>query len=187
MKRRSRQPLLVLSVLVATAFLLLASAGPALGGPVPTPSISPSSVTAVVFPGQSIQVEKSVQTPVIPPKIDIFLMQDETGSMYDDIAALQALAPDLWDAIAATGTDFTMGVAGFRDFAVAPFGSPGDWVYRLTTDLTTDKTTFVAGVGALTAAGGDDTPEAQLEGVHYAAAPAHAAIDSNPGCGHHRP
>ena len=152
--------------------------------------VEPSEVTADLEAGGSIEVTKEVATPEIPPLIDILLLEDETGSFMDDIDELQTLAPAIWDAIAASGADFTMGVSGFRDFAQPdpdhyppdpPWGWPGDWVYRLLQDLTGTKATFVAGVNALTATSGAgaDTPEAQLEALHYLATPSHAAIDSN--------
>jgi hypothetical protein len=72
-----------------------------------------------------------------------------------------------------------MGVAGFRDFAQSTWGWPGDWVYRLPQDLTSTKADFLSGIGNLTAGGGYDGPEAQLEALHYLAVPGHAAIDSN--------
>lgn len=144
-------------------------------------TVDPSSVEAELHPGESIEVEKRVTTPLYPPVVDIFLLEDETGSFVDDIATLQALAPDIWDAIAVAGVDFTMGVGGFRDFAQDGWGLAGDWVYRRTQNLTNTKADFVNGVNALTAVlgAGADGPEAQLEALHYAAVPGHAAIDSN--------
>jgi len=141
--------------------------------------VEPPEVQADLAPGESMVVQKAVTTPEIPQVIDILLLEDETGSFSDDIANLQAVAPALWDAIAASGADFTMGVAGFRDFAQNGWGNGGDHVYRLLQDLTSTKTDFVNGINGLSASGGNDTPEAQLEALHYAADPSHAAIDSN--------
>ena len=141
--------------------------------------VSPSSVSVQLAPGESVEIEKSVVTPEIPPMLDVFLLEDETGSFGDDIANLKALAPDIWDRIADSGTDFTFGVGGFRDYARGPWGNSGDWVYDLNQDLTTDKTAFVNGVNALTAGGGADGPEGYLEALHYIADASHGPIDSN--------
>jgi hypothetical protein len=141
--------------------------------------VHPANVDAKLAPGQSMTVIKEVTTPRVPPIIDIFLLEDETGSFADDVGNMKALAPDIWDAIAAEAVDFTMGVGGFRDFAQDDWGAPGDHVYRLLQDLTPDRATFVAGVAALTAAEGADYPEAYLEALHYLATPGHPAIDSN--------
>lgn len=143
------------------------------------PGVEPGSVTATLNPGESTTVDKTVGTTEIPPLVDIYLLEDESGSFFDDIPALQALAPDIWDDIDATGTNFTMGVAGFRDVDQSFWGSNGDWVYRQHQDLTDDRTAFVNGVNALSAGGGGDGPEAQLEALHYVADTSHPAIDSN--------
>jgi len=175
---RRRLAFLGLPILMV-AFGVLGRASSALATDPPPPSITPSSVARTIADGQSENINKTVQTPTIPPLVDIFLLEDETGSFGDDIANLVAVAGPLWDAIAASGTNFTMGVGGFRDFAQDGWGSTGDWVYRRLSDLTTTKATFTGAVGSLTAGGGNDGPEAQLEALHYVAVPAHAAIDSN--------
>lgn len=159
--------------LLLTVLLTLALALPAAA------QVEPPVVEKELAPGASMMLIKEVTTPPIPPVIDIFLLEDETGSFWDDIDELQALAPAIWDAIAASGADFTMGVAGFRDFDQDGWGSTGDHVYRLVQDLTSDKDDFVAGVGNLSAWGGNDGPEAQLEALHYLAVPTHPWIDSD--------
>lgn len=144
-----------------------------------TPGVRPQSVSVQIAPGESTTVGKHVRTPEIPPKADIFLLEDETGSFGDDIDELQALAPSIWDEVDASATDFAMGVGGFRDYAQSTWGSSRDWVYRRTQDLTTNENDFVAGVDALTAGGGNDFPEGYLEALHYIAVNSHGAIDSN--------
>ena len=141
--------------------------------------VEPPIVTGSLAPGESMTITKTVTTPGIPPVVDIFLLEDETGSFCDDIATLKGLASEIWDAISDSGTDFTMGVGGFRDFGESPWGYPDDWVYRRLTDLTNDKNAFIEAVDILTAGAGGDCPEAQLEALHYLAVPEHPAIDSN--------
>lgn len=149
------------------------------------PGVNPRTVSVQLAPGESTTVEKTVTTPEIPPIADIFLLQDETGSfgpaLDDDIAQLRALAPEIWDGIAATDTNFTMGVGGFRDYAQDGWGQDSDHVYRRVEDLTGTKSTFLDGVNDLSAPGGagGDGPEGYLEALHYVADEAHAAIDSN--------
>lgn len=140
--------------------------------PPSSPSLTPplTSSTQPQIPGSSI----------IDVPLDIVLVQDETGSMGDDISALVSLAPDIWDGIAAiTTSEFRMAVVGFRDFARAPWGSSGDFVYRRLSDLTSSRTQFMAGVNQLTADGGADDPEAQYGTLSYLLTPTHACIDSN--------
>ncbi|MFC1969324.1 hypothetical protein ACFLVF_02410 [Chloroflexota bacterium] len=166
---------LVLYVLIAMVLLL------GLSSPVMA-EVDPAEMTKNMMPGESETIIKKVTTSEIPPLIDIILLEDETASFSDDIATLKALAPDIWDAIVLSGVDFTMGVFGFGDFARQQegWGAPGDHVVHRHQDLTATKATFVAGVNSLSASGGGDFEEAQLEALHYIATPlTHPAIDSN--------
>lgn len=118
---------------------------------------------------------QSIDTP-----LDIVILQDETGSMGDDIDVLQALVPEIWDDLAAmTTVEFRIGVAGFRDFARYEWGSPDDWVYRSIGPLTSSRSSFQVAVDALTASGGADGPEAQYPALYYLSAANHPCIDSN--------
>ena len=148
----------------------------------PVIGVAPTAVTGELAPGQSMTVAKTVHTIAIPPLVDIFLLEDETASFGDDIANLQALAAPggpLITALDATGANYATGVGGFRDFAQDGWGSSADWVYKRYSNITPGGAGFVAGVPSLTAGGGADIPEAQLEALHYVALPGHAAIDSN--------
>ena len=78
-----------------------------------------------------------------------------------------------------SGSDYATCVIGFRDFAQSFWGDPGDWVYKRHADVGAGGGPLLAGVGLLSAGGGFDGPEAQLEALHYLADPTHAAIDSN--------
>jgi hypothetical protein len=119
-------------------------------------------------------------TATIDIPLDIVLLQDETGSMSDDITILKTLAPQIWDNLAGVSTaGFRMSVVGFRDYARSPWGDSGDWVYRMKQDFTTARSQFVNGVNLLSAGGGNDGPEGQLPALHYMLIPSHACIDSN--------
>ena len=135
-------------------------------------NVDPSSHSVTITSGQSYTTEiiKSVYNPSIPPKLDLLLLEDETGSFGDDISIMKGtqldysdgLAAYIWGNISLAVSDFRGAVAGFRDFEPSPWGWTGDWVYRLLTDMTSNKTTWLSGIGALTAGGGNDWPEAQL-------------------------
>src|SRR3990170_2826886 len=148
----------------------------------PTFGVVPAVVTETIAPGNSIDVPKTVHTLAIPPLVDICLVEDETGSFSDDIANLQALAGpggSLITALDATGSNYATCVVGYRDFAQDSWGNTGDWVYRRLADVTLAGAGFLSGVPLLSAGGGADIPEAQLEALHYLADPLHLAIDSN--------
>jgi hypothetical protein len=134
-------------------------------------------------PGSSFTQTKTITTTPIPPKIDICLDEDESGSFGDDIATLRNLVdPETGTLIPAlddTGANYATCVIGFRDFAQSFWGEAGDWVYKRHADVTAGGGGFETGVPLLTAGGGGDLPEAQLENLHYLATPSHAAINSN--------
>jgi hypothetical protein len=154
--------------LASAAALLLAqlSAAAVLGS-----DIQPRTVEEIIFPGGSVGIQKTVTTPALPPVVDICLLQDETGSFFDDIINLQTAAPGIYDAIVAASPDAQFAVAGFRDYPVNPYGDPGDWVYRLLSSMNATKPAWLAGVGVLSAGGGNDTPEAQYDAIVAAAGP----------------
>lgn len=131
------------------------------------PSVSPASVEATVFPGESMDVDKTVGTPALPPKVDVCLLEDETGSFGDDIANLKnpATIAAIFDGVRDGSPDSQFAVAGFRDYDQSPYGSSGDWVYRLLSGMSPDFTSWEAGVNALTAGGGNDIPEALFDAV----------------------
>lgn len=112
--------------------------------------------------------------------LDIVLLQDETGSMGDDIASLRSLTPQVWDSIATIAqAGFRMSVVGFRDYSRNTWGNSGDWVYRRVIDFTSSRASFVSAVNQLTANGGNDTPEGQLSALMYVLVPSSSCIDSN--------
>jgi hypothetical protein len=137
------------------------------------PALTPESVDVVVFPGESIDIEKTVHTPEIPPSVDVCLLQDETGSFSDDLANLQnpVTIAEIFDEVTAEAPDAQFAVAGFRDYDLDPYGSPGDWVYRLLSSMSPAFVDWETGVNALTAGGGNDGPEAQYDAIVAAAGP----------------
>lgn len=135
--------------------------------------VDPAIVDTVLNVGGSLDVDKTVGTPEIPPLIDVCLMEDETGSFIDDIANLQGgtTASDIYDNIVAVSPQAQFAVAGFRDYPVNPYGSAGDWVYRLLSGMSPVKANWLAGISTLTAGGGNDEPEAQYDAIVAAAGP----------------
>lgn len=135
------------------------------------PSVSPASVEEIVYPGESVDIAKTVGTPSLPPKVDVCLLEDETGSFGDDIANLKnpATLSAIFDGVRAGSPDSQFAVAGFRDYELSPYGNSGDWVYRLLSPMSGDFTAWSNGISALTAGGGNDLPEALFDAVVAAA------------------
>jgi Ca2+-binding RTX toxin-like protein len=105
------------------------------------------------------------------PLSDIFLLQDLTGSFTEDLPRLKSIFPSLLDNLrdpvleVIYGANPFFGIASFRDKPVSPFGSPGDFVYRNNITLTGDTASVISTVNELSAGGGSDGPEAQLEAL----------------------
>lgn len=175
----------VLSTLVIAA-MLASSLMPAI---VALADVTPLEIEVMLNPGESYVVEKTVTNPPIPPKLDFLLLEDETGSFFDDIALMKGTLPDhsdglaaqIWDGLAAADVEFRGSVAGFADFAQDNWGGSwtygNDWVYTLYRDMTSDKDEWLLGIGQLKTNSGMDTAEAQLAALVSGANG--AAWDSN--------
>ena len=153
--------------IVGSTVFTLAAAGFANG------TVTPPTVDVMLAPGESIVVDKQVTTPELPPVVDVCLLEDETGSFFDDISNLQGgtTASDIYDTIVAASPGANFAVAGFRDYPVSPYGAPNDWVYRLLSGMSPVKANWLAGIAALSAGGGFDIPEAQFDAIVAAAGP----------------
>jgi hypothetical protein len=149
--------------LVTAIALLLGTGLAAANGP----GIDPSEVEAELHPNEWIEIEKGVTTPPIPPMVEICLLEDETGSFWDDIGNLQGgtTASDIYDNVVAVSPGARFAVAGFRDYPVSPHGGGGDWVYRLLSGMSSVKDNWLNGIAALSAGGGADGPEAQYDAI----------------------
>lgn len=144
------------------AAVALAAVGivPAAGNASAAPSVTPDSVERLVYPGGSFDVDKTVGTAEIPPKVDVCLLEDETGSFGDDIANLKnpVTTAAIFDGVRAISTDSQFAVSGFRDVGDA-------FVYRQLSSMSANFTDWQNGINALSASGGGDTPEAQFDAI----------------------
>lgn len=167
MKPRGVSPVSAALLVALTLLCVLAS------GDVTAQAVDPASVSEALNPGESVVVDKSAMTPSIPPVVDLCLLEDETGSFDDDIQNLQGgtTASDIYDAVVAASPGAHFAVAGFRDYPVSPFGTSVDWVYRLLSSMDPTEAAWLAGIAALQASGGLDTPEAQYDAIVAAAGP----------------
>ncbi|MEU1489109.1 VWA domain-containing protein [Streptomyces sp. NPDC005776] len=121
-----RSAALVLLLLAAGLGPASAGAGTATAVPVPAdPWVTPASLHEALDPGGSTGVDKAVRTPAIPPKPDVVLLVDGTGSMgvpIDDVktglkditATVRAEQPDSWFAVATYGDEKDDPTAEFK-------------------------------------------------------------------------
>lgn len=97
--------------------------------------------------------------------LNVQFLQDLTGSFADDIANVRTLVPQIVSALQAVQGGAAFGVSTFRDKAYGSFGGAGDWVYLTQAAIGTTPTALSAAYGAMSANGGADLPEAQLEAL----------------------
>ncbi len=120
------------------------------------PGVTPSSVTGDLEPGASMTVAKAVQTPVIPPKPDIYFLCDNTGSMGGVIADMQTNADAIMSDVLASGSDAQFGVGKYRDY---PWDS---FQYVNQQSITADTTAVQTAIDGWVADEGADGAEAWL-------------------------
>lgn len=143
-----------------------------LAGTNPTSATStiPPTDFYVVLPHEGPSVLRELDFTARLGRGDIFFLVDTTGSMGVAINNVRSslstvIVPAVRDAI----VDVTMGVGDYRDFPVAPYGSPGDWPFQMRQTMTSDVAAVQTALGALTPGGGNDGPESALEGLYGAA------------------
>ncbi|MFD5788495.1 HYR domain-containing protein [Streptomyces sp. NPDC087866] len=128
----------------ALALLLLATAlvpasgasGAAPDVPVPPePWVTPATLNEALDPGGSTGVDKSVRTPVIPPKPEVILLVDGTGSMEKPIADVQENLSDITEKVLAEQPESRFAVATFGDQQFDPTGGEFKVLQGLTNDL----------------------------------------------------
>lgn len=79
------------------------------------PGVTPASVTATLLPGDSTTVEKTVETPPIPPDPDIVFLADTTSSMSGAIGNVQTNASTIISSVLAAQPTAQFGVAHYTD------------------------------------------------------------------------
>jgi hypothetical protein len=141
--------------------LALAMLAPALA------DVTPSSVTDALDPGGSMQVDKTVTTPEIPPKPDIVFLCDTTGSMIGVIDNMKANVVSIMTAVLSGASDAQFAVAEYKDQTTTGT-DPFD--YNLDQAMTADQTAIQTAVNTWNSDGyGGDTPEQQLYALNQLA------------------
>jgi hypothetical protein len=129
--------------------------------------VTPPEVNAVLAPGASTDVAKSVDVPEVPPVLDLCLVVDLSGSYGDDIANIKALDDGIFDAVRAEVADSLFCAASFVDYPFSGWGNAGDgdYAYRLDQDLTAGKAAWTGAISAMGVRNGGDIPESQYEAL----------------------
>jgi hypothetical protein len=128
-----------------------------------TPGVTPSDVTLNLDPGGSATIAKTVSTPAIPPKPDIAVLIDTTGSMGGVISNVQANASTILSNVASAQPDAEFAVAEYRD--VSADATP----FRVAQNLTANQADVTGALDSLVATGGGDYPEDGINGLFQVA------------------
>ncbi|WP_254404135.1 VWA domain-containing protein [Streptomyces anulatus] len=83
--------------------------------PVPEQWVTPATLEETLDPGGSTGVDKQVRTPAIPPRPDVVLLVDGTGSMKKPIEDVQKGLNDITDTVLAEQPESRFAVATYGD------------------------------------------------------------------------
>jgi uncharacterized repeat protein (TIGR01451 family) len=117
-------------------------------------TVTPPTADVTVAAGGSGTSAATVQVPALPAKADIEIAIDTTGTMGPTIDQAKAEATAMVAAVQAQVPDAQFAVVDFKDF----IDGPDEYVLRQ--PMTASAANVSTAIGAMTAAGGGDTPEA---------------------------
>jgi hypothetical protein len=144
-----------LAVFVAAASLAVPT-GVAAAAP---SSVDPANPELTLLPGASAHVSKTVTTSEVPPKPDLVLLADTTGSMGPALTDMKVNASTITGDILAAQPAAKFGVAEYKDLGeTIPF--------RVNQDITGDLNAVQTGINQWEASGGGGTPEDGLNALY---------------------
>lgn len=150
----SQPKLRACAALITAAAAVLACAGPAVAV-----GVSPAEISQKAAPGDVIRVSQAVTTPRVPPKPDVVLLVDRTGSMGSAISNVKANMARVVASVKAAQPDAQFAIAEYCDF--------GDRLpaFDVVQNLTGDEAEVTAAVDRLALCDGGDFPESQLNAL----------------------
>jgi hypothetical protein len=159
-----------LVALMATVFPSNADAASMVTGmtlSTPSSAVNPASYDVFLDVNDPLTIDVDVTVPFAPTKLDLFLLQDLSGSFSNDLPILRNLIPDLVSEISDIVADTNFGVGSFVDKPISPFGSEsrGAYVYRTDLSLTNSETALQNTIDDLKIITIGDLPEAQLSAL----------------------
>lgn len=147
-----------LFVVLAAGLALIAPAAAVADGP---DRFDPPVVEETLQAGESTTVDKTLHLTGLPPKADIILAVDTTGSMGPAIAQAKAEATQICNDVQAQIPGARFAVVDIEDYPGQPLGGPGDNAYTLlTAGYVADCASVQAALNTMVADGGGDAPEA---------------------------
>ncbi|KKJ78239.1 hypothetical protein WH95_02630 [Kiloniella litopenaei] len=99
--------------------------------------------------------------------VDMYLLQDLTGSFSNDLANVRTAMSGLIGKIdgGEFSADVRLGVGSFKDKPLDPYGDPSDYVFQNAENVTDDLAAVQSAVDGFSATGGNDGPEGQIEAL----------------------
>jgi hypothetical protein len=97
-------------------------------------TITPNPANLSLAPGSSTTVRQTIQFDALPPKADILLALDATGSMGTALTEARSDANAIVSQIQAQIPQARFAVANFKDYPFSPFGLPADNGFGLPAD-----------------------------------------------------
>ena len=120
-----------------------------------------------VSPGGSLTIDKTLTTPVIPPKPDVVFLADTTGSMGAALDNVKSNIVSIMSQVRAAQPDAQFGAASYKDFACT-LGGVTETPFSLDHAVTADTSAVQTAINTWSAPPGSgcDIPEAQLWALH---------------------
>lgn len=139
-------------------------------------TVSPRLIDLDLEPGAVARIPVSVVVESNIPKVDIFLLFDDTGSFASTAPQLANLFPEVINRVTLSlpTVDFGFGVGRFEDYNIEPFGTPVDRPFVLSQPiLPMSHTYFQEAISAAldrhVPGFGNDTPESLVEALFQVA------------------
>jgi hypothetical protein len=122
------------------------------------PGVTPDTVNETLAQGASTTVTKTVETPTVAPRADVYFLADTTGSMGAALNNVKANGAAIIDALATSGSDVAYGAGQYKDFPSDAFAFKDD-AGGISDD---GGAAAAAAISVWSASGGNDTPEGQF-------------------------
>ena len=122
-------------------------------------SFTPTSISFTLAPGASWKTSQTLHLDSLPPKADIVLAVDTTGSMGAAINDAKADATKIVSRVKASIAGSRFAVVDYKDYPFSPFGGTSDYPYKLVTGLTDSPSAVSAALATMAPGGGGDLPE----------------------------
>ncbi|MEB3117169.1 MAG: PEP-CTERM sorting domain-containing protein [Limnothrix sp.] len=155
---------------VWTSLAPISLAGSMITGTTPGTPVTPSTVNVFLEPEDPLTFRVEVETKA-PPELDVFLLNDLSGSFGDDLPNVRASVPGLLSGLSSISSSVRFGLGSFVDKPIAPFGwaDTADYVYNTDLALGSDGSALQTAVNGLAIRFGSDEPESQLEALFQVA------------------